>query len=107
MYKIEIMMGKDCFTLQSEKAKMIPFFPLLSFADQNHEDYNLYHLQKRTYINVLERSRQNFMLAQLKLGRSSKKVAAKYQLLFNEFAEDLLQQNMTKMPTQKGSKASK
>lgn len=41
-------MAKDLFTLQSEKARIIPYFPLICFPDHTNNDYKIYQQQKRT-----------------------------------------------------------
>ena len=39
LYRLEIMMVKDAFTLESEKSRMNPYVPLLGFPNKMNEDY--------------------------------------------------------------------
>jgi len=41
-------MAKDLFTLQFEKARIIPYFPLIYFPDHANGNYPIYQQQKRT-----------------------------------------------------------
>jgi hypothetical protein len=53
LYKLEQLMARDSFTLESEKSRINPFHPLLGFPDRMHSDYPIYEMQKRTAFDVL------------------------------------------------------
>jgi len=45
LYRFEIMMRKDSFKSDVEKARIMPYFPLISFPDENNKKYKIYVAQ--------------------------------------------------------------
>jgi hypothetical protein len=60
MYLLEVEMGRDNF-YKSDKASITPFYPLITYPDASNEDIYLLTVQKRTTVDVIEKSKQDII----------------------------------------------
>jgi len=60
MYLLEVEMGRDNF-YKSDKANIIPFYPLITYPEASNEEIYLLTVQKRTTVDVIEKSKDDII----------------------------------------------